>query len=67
MSSVAVETSAMDHFSLIFSLKCNSDSYHKTITKLFETNQEMSLKSSGNNGFGAEDTNDNITGIGNHN
>ena len=29
-------------------------------------NQEMSLKSSGNNVFTAEDTNDNITGRNNH-
>ena len=35
------------------------------ITKIFETNQDISLKSSGNNGFDAEDMNDNITGIGN--
>ena len=66
MSSVEME-SGMDNCSLILSLNGSCDSvFSLLITKIFETNQEMSLKSSGNNGFAAEDTNDKITGIDNH-
>ena len=65
MSSVAVE-SGMDNCSLIFSLKSNSVILYFLFTKIFETNKEMSMKSSGNNDLAAEDMNDNITGIDNH-
>ena len=66
MSSVAME-SGMDTCSLIFSLKGKSVIvYFLFSSRKSSKNLEMSLKSSGNNVFAAEDTNDNISGIDNH-
>ena len=66
MSSVAVE-SGMDNCSLIIYLKGNSVfMYVLFSSQKSSKNQEMSLKSSGNNVFTAEGTNDNITGRDNH-
>ena len=57
----------MDNCSLIITLKGNSVIlYFLFSSQKSSKNQEMSLKSSGNNVFAAEDTNDNITGIDNH-
>ena len=66
MSSVAVE-SGMDNCSLILSLKGKSVIlYFLFSSRKSSKNLEMSLKSSGNSVFAAEDTNDNISGIDNH-
>ena len=57
----------MDNCSFVFALKGNSVIlYFLFLSQKSSKNQEMSLKSSGNNVFAVEDTNDNITGIDNH-
>ena len=65
MSSVAVE-SGMDNCSLIISLKGNSVILYFLFSSQKSSKKQESLKSSGNNVFAAEDTNDDITGIDNH-
>ena len=50
---------------LIFSLKGNSVVLHCLFSSQ-KSSKQMFLNSSGNNGFAAADTNDNIAGIDNH-